>query len=430
MPQFVMTRHDNVGRSQVAPADAWYLFAEQLHTDQFLVYGFAGVPHSVDQAVEQVAERARSCSELRLRVGYRGIGLGFPEWVPCDVDAAQIIVHDSDVLDWPGCLQATGRLIEQHQLDPEQAMWRLHVFVGVHGVPASPGQPSTVIIVQISHALADGMRSSALAGVLFGRSDALPVITALPVHWPFARSVAAVRARRQLVRDTAAGLVPPPPGPVPALSLNNAPTGAHQLRTFVRHRAQLPGKSATIGALIAISEALSGYLRERGEDPSMLTALVPMANAGEAHARNHSGPEFIRLHPEITARSERAALIATEFADRQSRRRHAALAANELALANLPGPVLRWLQSRTLPPALMGHAVVSSVNRGADDLSFGGCPVIMTAGYPFLTPTIGLTHGVHGIGDMIGISVNTTASVISDIEGYIDRLTFGLRPQL
>ena len=125
----------------------------------------------------------------------------------------RIIVHDSEVGDWPGCLRATSRLIEQHQLDTEQATWRLHVFLGVHGVPASAGQPSTVIVVQISHALADGLRSSALAGFLFGRSQALPVITALPVHFPFARSVAAVRARRQLVRETAAGLVPPRRGP-------------------------------------------------------------------------------------------------------------------------------------------------------------------------------------------------------------------------
>ena len=356
--------------------------------------------------------------------------MGLPEWIPGDVDTGQIIVDDSGVLDWPGCLQATSQLIERHQLDPQQATWRLHVFVGVHGVPASPGQPSTVIVAQISHALADGIRSSALAGVLFGRSEALPAITPWPVHLPFGRSVAAARARRHLVRDTAAGRVPAPPRPVPALSTNNVTAGAPLLRTFVRHRAQLPGKSATVGALIAISEALSGYLADRGEDASTLTALVPMANSGVAHARNNSGPEFIRLHPEVTARDERARLIAAELADRRRRRQHAALAANELALANLPGPLMRWVQSRTLPNTLMGHTVVSSVNRGADDLSFGGCPVIMTAGYPFLTPTIGLTHGVHGIGDMVGISVNTTASVISDIEGYIDRLNFGLRPRL
>lgn len=425
-----MTVHNRDQRSRVAPADAWYLFAEDLYTDQFLVYGFAGSPPSVEQAVAEVIERARRCSELRLRVEYPRLGLGFPEWIPGDVEADQIIVHNDGPLDWPAFLQATGQLIEQHQLDTRQAMWRLHVFTGVHGVPGGPRRPSTMVTVQISHALADGMRSSALAGVLFGRSEGLPAITDLPLQFPFSRTLEAIRERRQLGRDIAAGLVPAPPVPVSALSTNRKATGTPVLRTFVRHRHQLPGKSATIGALIAISEALSGYLREHDEDPSTLTALVPMANPGVAHARNHSGPEFIRLHSEVTSRAERARLLAAEFADHRSRRQHSAYTSNELALANLPGPLLRWVQSRTLPLTVMGHTVVSSVNRGADDLRFGGCPVIMTAGYPFLTPNIGLTHGVHGIGDVVGISVNTTTSVIADIEGYIDRLNFGLRPRL
>lgn len=348
-----------------------------------------------------------------------------------DVDAEQIIVHNSGPLDWPGFLRATGALIDEHQLDPEQAMWRLHVFPGVSGVPLNPGRSATMAVVQMSHALADGMRSAALAGILFGREASLPPIDDLPIRWPFARSIEAVRARRELARDTTAGLVPEPPGPVPPLSINNnTPTGTPILRTFVRHRAQLPAKSATKGALVAISEALSGYLRERGEDASTLTALVPMAFSGAAHAHNHSGPEFIRLHPDVPVRADRARLIAAQLADRHSRRQHAALAANELALANLPGPLLRWVQSRRVPPTVMGHTVVSSVNRGPADLSFGGCPVIMTSGYPFLTPTMPLTHGVHGIGEMVGISVYTTTSVMSDIEEYIDRLNFGLRPRL
>jgi hypothetical protein len=422
------------GRDRVAPADAWYLFADKLKTDQFLVYGFAGTPVSVEQAVEEVIASARTCSELRLRVGYPdhlgSVRLRFPVWVPGDVDPGQIIVHESDPLDWPGFLRTIGWLIEGHQLDPERAMWRLHVFVGVHGVPGSPGQPATVAVVQISHALADGMRAAALAGILFGRREAPPPIDGLPIHWPFARSIEALRARRQLAADTEAGLVPDLPDPVPPLSINNKSTGAPILRTFVRHRAQLPGKSATKGALIAISEALSGYLRERGEDPSTLTALVPMAFSGTAHARNHSGPEFIRLHTDVPDRADRDRLIAAQLADSHSRRQHAALAANQLALANLPGPMLRWIQSRALPQIVMGHTVVSSVNRGPADLSFGGCPVIMTAGYPFLTPTMPLTHGIHGIGEMVGISVYTTTSVISDIEEYIDRVNFGLRPQL
>lgn len=414
----------------MAPDDAWYLFAEHLQTDQMLVYGFAGRPAAIERAVEDVIDRARSCPDLRLRVRDRTFGLGFPEWVSGDVERGQFVVHDSDVRDWSGILQAAGQLIHQHQLDPQQAMWRLHIFLGVNGVPASPGREATVVIAQISHALADGLRASTLAGLLFGRTEALPAITPLPAHRPFTRSLEAIRARRQLVHDTAAGLVPPPPSPVPALITNTAPTGTPIVRTFVRHLTQLPGKSATIGALIAISDALSGYLRERGEDASSLTALVPMANSGVAHARNHSGPEFIRLYPDVTSRAERGRLIAADIADRRARRQHSALAANALALASLPGPVLRWVQTRTAPPTVMAHTVVSSINRGPDDLRFGECPVIMTAGYPFLTPTIGLTHGVHGIGEMVAISVNTTASVISDIEGYIDRLTFGLRPQL
>lgn len=414
----------------MAADDAWYVLAGNLQTDQFLVYGFAGCPPSIERAVEEVTERARTCSELRLRVRHPMFGRGFPEWVLGDVEPGQIVVHNREALDWPGFLQATGQLIAQHQLDPEQAMWRLHVFVGVTGAPASPRGPATVAVVQMSHALADGMRSSALAGVLFGRNQGPPPITPLPTSWPFARSFEAIRARRELARDTAAGRVPMGPGPVPALSTNTPPAGSPILKTFVRHLSQLPGKSATIGALIAISEALAGYLRERGEDPSKLAALVPMANAGVAHAHNFSGPEFIRLYPEIANRADRARLIAAEFADRQSRRQHAALASNRLAMENLPGPLLRWLQSRALPPTVMGNTVVSSVNRGPADLNFGGCPVVMSAGYPFLTPGIGLTHGIHGIGEMVGISVNTTTNVISDIEGYIDRLTFGLRPQL
>ena len=264
----------------MAPADAWYLYSTSLHTDQLLVYGFAGSPPSVERAIDEVIERARSCPELRLRVGGRRFSLGLPSWVPGDVEAEQVVVHASGEFDWSGCLKSFAGLIDQQQLDPRQALWRLHVFLGVHGVPGSPSQPSTVVAVQMSHAFADGSRASALAGLMFGRTAALPAITAEPVRGRVACGVDAVRHKRQLVRDTGTGHLPPAPGPVPALSINEKPSGARILRTFVRHRMQLPGQSATVGALVAITEALSGYLRARGEDPSALTALVPMAKTG------------------------------------------------------------------------------------------------------------------------------------------------------
>jgi hypothetical protein len=65
---------------------------------------------------------------------------------------------------------------------------------------------------------------------------------------------------------------------------------------------------------------------------------------------------------------------------------------------------------------------VSSVNRGAADLHFGGAPVVLTAGYPGLSPMMGVTHGVHGIGDTIAVSVHAAESAIGDVDVYVDRL--------
>ena len=420
---------------RMAPVDAWYLFEKSIHSDQLMVYAFAGSPPSLERAVAEVVERARGCSELRLRVGHRRLGLGIPGWVAADVDAGQILIHDPQPSDWTECLGAVGRMIADHQVEPQRALWRFHVFSDVHNVPASQGNASTVVVVQISHAFADGIRSAALAGFLFGRTAALPEITPLPRGRPVSRVVEAVRCRRQLVQDTEAGLVPPPSAPVPALSINHKPVGTPILRTIVRPRSQLPGGSVTVGALVAISEALSGYLRERAEDASMLTALVPIAKPGKPNARNHSGPDFIRLHPDITTRDERAELITTELQNCQQRRRHPSYIADEMAMTALPGPLVRWgvprMQRRSttvINDMVLGNTSVSSVNRGKADLHFGGCPVFMTAGYPFLTPAIGLTHGVHGIGDTVAISVSTTEAAIPDIDCYLDRLDASLRP--
>ena len=48
--------------------------------------------------------------------------------------------------------------------------------------------------------------------------------------------------------------------------------------------------------------------------------------------------------------------------------------------------------------------------------------MLLTAGYPALSPAMGLTHGVHGIGDTIAISVHAAESAIGDIDEYLARL--------
>ena len=96
------------------------------------------------------------------------------------------------------------------------------------------------------------------------------------------------------------------------------------------------------------------------------------------------------------------------------------------AFAAVPAPLLRWGVAQFDPdarsPQATGNTVVSSVNRGPADLRFGDLPVVLTAGYPGLSPMMGLTHGVHGIGDTIAISVHAAESAVGDIDEYVARL--------
>lgn len=92
--------------------------------------------------------------------------------------------------------------------------------------------------------------------------------------------------------------------------------------------------------------------------------------------------------------------------------------------------LLRWGMGKFDPAVrsatVTGNTVVSSVNRGPADLSFGGRPVRFSAGFPALSPMQSLTHGVHGLGDTVAISVHAD-SVTVDVDDYLDRLVFALR---
>ena len=100
--------------------------------------------------------------------------------------------------------------------------------------------------------------------------------------------------------------------------------------------------------------------------------------------------------------------------------------AADRAFAAVPAPLLRWGISRFDPdarvPQVSGNTVVSSVYHGPDDLRFGGVPVLLTAGCPTLSPAMGLTHVVHGIGDTVSISVHAAESAVGDIDDYLARL--------
>lgn len=419
-----------MGRRLAAVDAQTYWMSAKIPSDQFLLYGFAGAV-DLDAAVARLGARAGGCTELRLRVR-DGSPLTYPHWVTADVSPNQFVMHAAGS-SWTDCLAVVAGQLSSDQLDPRITAWRIHIFPAVENVPGAG--LGTVAVVQVAHALGDGIRSSALAAWLFERRAFVPNVPA-PEPFPGVmlpwRGYADARAHRRLVRDTSAGSVPPPADPRPALRSNARPEGLRSIRTVVMRRAEMPGATVTVGALAAISEALAGHLREFGDDPSLLGAEVPMAKAGDRLAHNHFGNVGVGLYPDL-AFDARTLRIAEDLKQRRRRAAHPAMAAASRASAAVPAWLLRYGVGKFDPtlrsPTVTGNTVVSSVNRGPADLRFGNSPVVLTAGFPGLSPMMGVTHGVHGIGDAIAVSVHAAESAIGDIDSYIERLEAALRGQ-
>ncbi|OBI45864.1 WS/DGAT domain-containing protein [Mycobacterium sp. E796] len=402
---------------RMAAVDAqFYWMSAKVPNDEFLLYAFDGEPADLAGAVERVCRRARECPGLTVRIQERG-RLAYPRWVPAVVDPESVVRHAPTVRDWSECLTSVAGLAAD-QLDARRMPWRVHLFTPVRGVPGVRGA-GTVAVLQIAHALADGARAAAMAAWLFGRDAPVPEVARPAAGFLPWRAVDAARAHRRLIRDTRAGLLAPALGPRPLQATNARPGAARSVRTLVRRRSQLRGPTVTVGALAAVSTALSTLLGE-GTDP--LGAEVPMAKPAVAQAHNHFGNVVVGLYPKlgVDARVER---IAADLANGRRRFEHPATRAADRAFAAVPAALLRWgvaqFDADVRPPQVSGNTVVSSVNRGAADLSFGGARVVLTAGYPALSPAMGLTHGVHGIGDTVAISVHAAESAIPDIDEYV-----------
>lgn len=418
---------------RLTPIDAQtFWLSAKIPNDTFLLFGFAGVPDDLEQTLTDIGARARTHPDLTVRIDDRD-GLRYPAWVHRDVDRAQFLVHDVEDRSWSGCLAAVGALIAA-QLDARQTAWRLHVFTGVDGVPGVVG-PGAVAVLQISHALGGGGRTSAHAALMFGRAGAVIPESSPPHTGSFAlplNGFRAARAHRRLVAEGEAGLVPSQAELRPLLRTNARPWGARNLRTVVRARSALTGGTVTVAVLAAVSAALAGHLRELGDDPSTLGAEVPMAKPPPRVAYNHFGNVGVGLHPSMAA-AARSARIAGDLADRRRRAGHPAMRAADLAFATTPAPLLRWGMDKfdpgVRPPEVTGNTVVSSVNCGAADFAFGGAPVTVAAAFAGLSPMMGLTHVVVGVGDTITIGVHAAESAVGGaggLDAYVARLEAAL----
>ncbi|MFC9994704.1 hypothetical protein [Nocardia sp. NPDC127526] len=463
--------------NSLAPRDAtMYWLSARTRNDLFLLYCFAETGATAGELRAAIAARAARVPDLLVHVLDTPANIAYPIWAPCEFMVDQFTEPPLPDATWANVTEALGELLGTG-VRAQYRPWRVHVFRGISGAPGfEPGERALVAVLQLSHALADGRRAGAIARALFGETAAEPtpepgknrstplnrvfaagqrrlpaaVARIVPARWLAAaaalpalpigmartvfRGVAAYRAERQLAELTAAEEIPPPtPGAAPnALNgAGRAPAG-HAVRMIVRDAdsVRVPGHTVTVVVLTAVSLALQRHLDRHGEPGDELLAQVPMSITGADRTRN----SYRDLSVDLAAREPvlplRAARIAAELASRRERALHPlqevrARANDELPAALLHRDVTHY-PIEALPERVSGHTVVSSVHRGPADLSFGGGRARFTAGFPALGSVMHLTHGVHGLGDNVTISVHADPAVVPDLDAYAGLLDSAL----
>ncbi|WP_167456267.1 wax ester/triacylglycerol synthase domain-containing protein [Nocardia neocaledoniensis] len=458
--------------TSMAPRDAtMFWLSRRTANDMFLLYCFAETGSTTAELRAFVAARAATIPDLRIRLREIPGNLGYPRWESAEFTPQQFVVHRPDDAAWPTLLDRVGELLGTG-VDATESPWRIHVFRGVRDVPNATG-PALVVVLQLSHALADGTRAAAIARSLFAADTEVvhslpgmpvdnstdrpvgPVKTRLvPVdYWgqicgllgalrlpgqvlrTARRGRAAYLAQRELAERTAAGEVPAPtPGFAPTPLNPAAPVGvlAHRVRLLVLDRSALrvPGRTVTVVALTAVSRAMATYLAERGEPADRLGAALPMAVPADGQARNSYRGLSIDLHVDEPDLARRAALIAADLATRRARALNPLLAVQGWVTEAVPALLTARDVARAdldvVPETIDGNTVLSSVYRGPADLAFAGAPVLFTGGFPALGTVMHLTHGLHGIGETITLSVHFDAAVLADPDRYLALLAAAL----
>ncbi|OZC97626.1 hypothetical protein CH275_26385 [Rhodococcus sp. 06-235-1A] len=424
------------------PADARaYWMASKIPSDQFLLYCFDAGPDDLDAEVVRLLERSTGIEVLRTHIADATAGLDYPRWTAADPCTEAITVHRKSNT-WAECLHAISSSFDR-QVDPRLSVWHLHLYPNIIDAPGGT-QPALVAVLQLSHAAADGALAAQTARDLFGthrlppapRSDrrstaaevtstmvaalALPLRVALMVR-------GGLRARRDALRlehATASGEIPSRPNSRALTALDVPPTGRTSIRTIVLPKAALQSSDTTITVFVmtAISIALQRFL----DDSSDLAAEVTLAREVRGDARNNFGNVGVGLftaEPNIRTRMQ---LISKDLAARRARANHplsdAARVSQDEVEAHVPAFLAEWgvaqFDPAATPPTVTGNTVVSSVSRGAADLTLCGGSVRFTAGFPALSPAMSLTHGVHGIGNTVTIGITSNSAAVPDPDSY------------
>lgn len=429
-----------MGRMSAADALTRWL-AAVIPNDQFLLYCF-DVPATgrvdLDATAEGLLARACRIDDLRLRVLDVPATLDRPRWVRARVYPDQALRWPDRT--WSQCLATIGRLTADH-LDPARRGWRIHLFGPIADAPDGGGD-AVVAVLQISHALGDGRRTAQIARDLFSGRDiepnrrsatprgllgdvGLPALAAACGAARLPWAVTETVARGMIAwHDSKRSRVAKPTGVMPTV-LNRPPGDDRVLRTLVFPTGALRprGHTVTVGALTAISVALPDYLGDRDR---RYAAELTVGRTRTSGSRNDFRNCGIDLHADVADLGDRADAIAADVEAARTTAETPAMRSARAASAATPAMLTRWGVARfdpTIPPpTVTGVTVVSSVYRGPADLEMCGGPVRFTAGFPALSPAQGLTHGVHGIGDTVAVSVVTSPRICPDVDDYVDRL--------
>ncbi|MGV8874316.1 MAG: WS/DGAT domain-containing protein [Rhodococcus sp. (in: high G+C Gram-positive bacteria)] len=432
--------HSTTTRLHPADARAYWMSAK-IPSDQFLLYCFDDGPEDLDAEVLRLLERSACIEVLNTRITDASLRLDYPRWTAANPRTDAISVHRPPRT-WLECLDAIASSFEA-QVDPRVSVWHLHLYPNVTETPGSAG-PAVVAVLQLSHAAADGALAAQTARDLLGthrlapaprvdtRSTAaeptstLRAAAALPLH-VVSMIRGGLRARRDallLGHATDSGSIPPPAHSQALTALDVAPTGRTSIRTIVLPKADLQSSDTTITtfALTAISVGLQHFLGHSTE----LAAEVTLAREARGGARNNFGNVGVGLHldePDILTRNR---LVSADLTARRARANHplseAARASQDDAEAHVPAFLAEWgvaqFDPTAPPPTVTGNTVVSSVSRGAADLTLCGGSVRFTAGFPALSPAMSLTHGVHGIGNTVTVSITSNSAAVPDPDRY------------
>ncbi|MGW0051983.1 wax ester/triacylglycerol synthase domain-containing protein [Nocardia nova] len=463
----------------LTPQDATrFWLSRRACNDLFLLYCFDDAGWSADALRAAVIARSAEIPELSVCV--REHRFAYPAWEPADFDEAQVVVHTSEEPLWTTVEASLGEILA-HSVPARRYTWRIHLYRGVRDAPGGSG-PALVVVLQLSHALADGKRAAQIARELLRGSDAaargiaepgdgsdrvgssigamvdrhhgrrararfassvetlaveaLALLSFLPgMARTVRRGFVAAGADRELNSLAEAGEIPPAAPNFAPTRLNRPPAPEHRaVRVIAGESLHVPGYTVTVVALTAISVAMSRYLAARGESADPLGAQVSMALpvVTDRKAVPHNnyrdlGVDLCVAEPDLRLRARR---IAAALAERRIRATHPLQSARDRVTDAIPAPVLRrdiaGYPLDLVPDRISGHTVLSSVHRGEADLSIAGGAVRFTAGFPALGAVMHLTHGLHGLGTTVTLSVHADPQVV-DVDDYVRILRGAVR---